>query len=336
MIGNLIRIVPKWHLALLIGAGIALIVLPVMDVARVYNHADWNTYEQAARRWLAGDALYSAEQLAGPYSPIEIVGTGYVYPPPSILLFATFLPVGYLGWTAINVLLLVSGLAAIAVRELGRHAVLGLAVMLVVLAGSRPYIEGIAVGNINLGLAGVFAWAWALGRGSRAVPVLAGIGSAIKLFPAALAFWATPRSAVRAVLTAAGVTSGLAVVTLPLVGLGAWQDYVTAARHAEPICTLSARPLACLVIPFAGDATTLVLLLAGAVLATVAVFARSDVIAFAMIVVAVLVTQLELFSHSFLFVMVLGFAALCRSMRVYSDRRAGTALDRNPVRPATG
>ncbi len=296
-------------LVVAIGAG-AYFTGPILDerIPTQFRHIDWVSYSSAARRFLAGEPLYITAQLAGPYRMADIAGLGYVYPPPSVLLFVPFLALGPTAWAIANALLFASGMAAIARREFGRYAGLALGVVLLASGLTSPYLDAMLMGNVSLGIAGLFAWAWALGRGSGPVGVVAAIGSLIKLHPFALAGWTRVADARRTIGLAVGVAGGLTFLTLPIVGVANWVDFGRAARNAVPLCGFGIDAVACQVRPVVGDLTTPILVMLSGLLVVAAIWARHDLVAFALIVTAVIVPHPEVFPHTFLLVEVLLFA----------------------------
>jgi hypothetical protein len=294
--------------------------------------ADWLTYVHAVERLLAGLPIYAPEQLAGPYVLVGVTLFGYAYPPSSVPLFIPFAtyPVGLVAWLTVNVGLLVTGVVAILKRERGRVRPLDLAAALLVLAFFPGFAEGVAFGNASVGLAGFLAWAWVIGRGHAAVGGLAGLGATIKLVPGVLIFWSTPRTFPGVVFAAAAVAGALFILTLPLVGLGAWADYVTALSYSEPACGVDVPvSIACLLTPVVGVAAAK---LAGILLAIAAgigaVVVRPPLVSFALVVVAWLAPVTDLHAHYLLVIYVLAVVAAARWLQ---RRTAGAPSMPGPV-----
>ena len=302
--------------AIAIGAA-AYILGPILDerIPVVFRHIDWVTYSSAAERFLNGQPLYVASQLAGPYHMADVAGIGYVYPPPSVLLFVPFLALGPTAWAIANALLFASGIAAMAHRDFGRFAGLAFGIELLLIGLTAPYLDAMVMGNINLGLAGVSAWAWALGRGSRPIGWLAGLGGLVKLHPFGLVGWTRPLQARRTIAIALAMLVGLIVLTLPIVGLGSWRDYVTAAANARPLCGYGIDAVACSLTPSLGSLATPVLLAVSGALVLAAIWCTIDALSFALIVVAVLLSHPEVFTHTFVLVEVLTIAMLGTAVR---------------------
>ena len=306
---------------------------PLLDerIPSASRHIDWLSYSHAAERFLNGQSLYIPQQLAGPYLMADIAGLGFVYPPPSVLLFVPFLPLGGTAWSIASALLFSSGIAAMARRDFGRHAGLALGLALLVAGVTAPYLDAVVMGNANLALAGAFAWAWAVGRGTRPVGVIAGLGGVVKLHPLALAGWTRPDHARRTIAAAVGTSSVIGLVTLPIVGIGSWLDFARAATNARPLCGYGIDAVACALLPIAGPLTTPILVACSGLLIAVAIWARQDTVAFALIVVAILVPLPEVFVHTFLFIEVLVFAIAGsrvrhRRLTAASDQAGGAAV----------
>lgn len=273
---------------------------------------DWLTYVHTADRLLSGDSIYAPMQLAGPYALPNATLIGYAYPPSSVPLFFPFLtyPAGLVAWLTLNVGLLVTGLLAVLKRELGSVRPLEFAVVLFGLALIRPFWEGVAIGNASVGLAGVFAWSWAIGRERTPVGALAGLGATVKLVPGVLVFWSTPRTFVRTAVTAAAVAAALFAITLPIVGVQSWFDYVKALSYSQPACgevSLWFPPsVACTLKPVVGiEAAKLAGIALAVIAGGLAVASRRTVLAFALLTFAWLAPVTDLHAHYLLVVYVL-------------------------------
>ncbi len=290
--------------------------------------ADWLTYVHAVERMFAGLPIYAPEQLAGQYVLVNVTLYGYAYPPSSVPLFIPFAsyPVGLVAWLTVSVGLLITGIIAILKRERGRVRPLELALALLVLGFFPGFADGVAWGNASVGLAGCLAWAWVIGRGRVPVGAFAGLGATIKLVPGAMIFWSTPRSFPRVLAGAAAVAGALFVLTLPLVGLASWTDYVTALSLSEPACGVDVPvSLACVLKSIIGIGPAK---LAGVLLALVAgiaaVFVRAPLASFGLVVVAWLAPVTDLHFHYLLVTYVLAVIAGARWLQRWSTRHAMT------------
>ena len=199
-------------------------------------HVDWTTYANAAQRFVNGEPLYNAIQTTVIYRGVDVVTNGFLYPPPAILVFVLAQPSGRMSdagqWRDPRH------------RSVGRHAgdALGLEPSGWSCSQIRPYLEGAQIGNVNVALAGLLAWSWALGRRQQ-VAVLAGIAALIKVFPGLLVAWSRPFR--RSVIVATATATVVVLVTLPIIGVGVWLDYASAAQNLAPTCEMAISPIAC-------------------------------------------------------------------------------------------
>jgi hypothetical protein len=310
------RVLPWLLLALsLVGciAGVARSAILLAPTDRIL--VDWTTYANAVDRFVSGHGLYAPQQLAGPYFLPDVVRIGYAYPPPSILLFAPFVsyPAGLIAWIVLNVGLVVTGLLAIVRKELGQVSPIAAAVILAGLALYVPFTEGVAAGNVNVALAGLFAWAWVIGRSKPIQGVLAGGAAVIKVVPGALVFWSDRRTFVRAAIIAAATAAAISVAALPLTGVHAWSDFLTALRDSQPNCSGQGvhASLACLIAPLTSPDAARWIVLGIALAAGIgALFATTDTVAFALVVLASVAPATDGHSHSLLVLFVL-LVVLC-------------------------
>jgi hypothetical protein len=279
---------------------------------------DWRTYSHAVQRFLSGGPIYAAAQLDGPYQMPRTVNIGYSYPPPSLFLFLPFAsePGGLIAWLVLNATLLISGIAAILRSELRLRLSWALALASVSLGIFYPFANGMAVGNVNVGIAGLFAWSWVLRNRSAAVGALAGAAAIVKIFPGAIALWPPSREAVRSVATAVVVVMATGAVTLPLFGLSAWSDFFIALQNQEPTCRNEAVSVACVIGPFVGLGFAKLLGIGLAlVLAVLTWFAQSPFVRYACIAGAMLAPVTDGWPHYWLFayvVVVAGAASILR------------------------
>ena len=213
---------------------------------------DWRTYENAAARLLAGDPIYAPQQLTGPYHLTEVLLLGYAYPPASVPLMIPFqgYPFGLAAWITVNVGALLTALWAIVSRAWPTYRLLAFSLALAGLAMFPPFLAGLIAMSINIGLAGAIGWV-AVGLTARQAGVLGGILAILKVFAGALTFTA-PEDKTRAVAIASLVAAGLALVTLPVVGVASWLDFATALTGAVPDCSGFNVSIACTLGPAVG------------------------------------------------------------------------------------
>ena len=199
---------------------------------------DFSAYWLAGRHVLAGQALYTAAQLAGPFEPQALGQFLYLYPPflavlvaPIAGLFPTYGTAMAL-WSALGALI-AAGVALAVGRDEGlirdrRNAawLLGAAFVF------PPLVAELILGNVHVLLLGLLAVGWLATRdrtpGAQAVAgVAVGIAALIKLFPAIVLVWLAVTGRWRAVAWAVGGAVTLALLTIPVVGIEPWLQYPT-------------------------------------------------------------------------------------------------------------
>jgi hypothetical protein len=296
---------------------------------------DWYAYAYGTERVLSGQSLYIAEQLAGPYRLPEVTPEGYIYPPPSALLFLPFTlgwDIGLSAWILGNLALLVAGLAAVLQREFGRLPPVALALVLLGLCVAipapsgliRPLVNGVLASNVNIGLAGLLALCWATGARRGWIAPAAGLGAAFKMFPGALALWAVRRHGWRPLLVAIGITAAICLVTLPVVGIEEWRRFFLALSNAEPTCTEGRSSIACLALPFLGTSLAKAAGIGiGLLLLGVAMLVRTEYPAFVLLTLGMLAPLADGHQHYLLFIYVLVVIGLAR---LYRRFRGGSLL----------
>jgi Glycosyltransferase family 87 len=190
---------------------------------------DFAAYWTAAGRVAAGGS---------PYAPtVNQAGSflAYLYPPPLAVAFA---PMAGLGadyhdaawpWLVVRALFAVAALVVL-LRYIGMKrgeiAVITVAVM------ALPAVAwDLIMGNVNLLLMAMLAVAWLglrSGRagGETAAGALIGLATLIKVFPALLIVWLLLTRRIRGAVVSVLVILGVALATLPVVGISGWTDYL--------------------------------------------------------------------------------------------------------------
>jgi hypothetical protein len=192
--------------------------------------ADGLTYAAAGRHLLAGEPLYSLFQLSAPY-PLAAAsfGQGFVYPPTAALLFT---PLAWLGTEGLGLafggIWVLFGALVFRLARWSGLAVAPAALFTLVVAISGPAISGASAGNMNLLIADALlaSWLW-----PRSAGVLAVLGGAIKLFPAAGMIWTIRRHGSLLWPLALGI--GLLVAATLIVGTSGWSDFLSAFGHGR-------------------------------------------------------------------------------------------------------
>jgi len=213
-------------LALGVAGVLALLALqPFFSTTRGYGY-DLQAYVAAAQRVAAGGTPYQPETLGGPFSPGP-AGL-YLYPPPLAALLAPFsgLPFEVIaaGWWILRVGALAGACALLPVPAWIRGVLLGVAAI------SYPVLIDLNLGNVSLIvlLLTVCAWRW-LDRPAGSIAVAGAL--ALRPTLVVLPLWSLLRRQWRAVAWTVGAGLALILLTLPLVGLGAYGDYLTVLRN---------------------------------------------------------------------------------------------------------
>lgn len=195
---------------------------------------DLSAYWIAGRHVVDGQPIYSAAQLAGPYSPqAQFL---YLYPPflavaaaPVTAILGVDYRIANWAWAATGLLIVVAAAIGIARREgIGSR---GDRWLIVAAALAFPPIVGeLVMGNVHLILLGLLTGAWlAVRRGNRlgeaSAGILIGVAVLIKVFPAVLVLWFLFRRRWTAAIVAVVTIVALAVATVPVIGLQPWLDY---------------------------------------------------------------------------------------------------------------
>jgi alpha-1,2-mannosyltransferase len=214
---------------------------------------DFSAYWQAGANLLAGEPIYAADQLSGPYAPQRQYL--YLYPPPlaaAVTPLSALVPHDYRAanwaWALLGAAIVAAVVLAVGRREgLFESGRLG-----GLLAGRRrwlligaafalpPVVGELVLGNVHLLLLGLLGLAWlairrGTARGEWVAGFAVGVAAVVKVFPGLLLLWflATRRWAGAAWLVAGALVTCL--VALPLTGIEPWRDYPTVlANLAAP------------------------------------------------------------------------------------------------------
>jgi glycosyl transferase family 87 len=217
--------------AAVVGAVLLLMAVVIFVNSRGFGY-DYVAYDAAARRIATGNALYvpgTAEAYArGAYQGL------YLYPPPLAIALVPLTLVdehsATLVWMAIRIALLVFGCAMLPVK--GSVRLLTFAVACI----SYPILFDLNLGNVSIVVFALTALAWRL-DGRLASAIVHAVLIAIRFpFGVFFALWLAQRR--YTLLVAALVAgTGLVVLSLPIVGLGAYTDYVTILRSLPDFST---------------------------------------------------------------------------------------------------
>lgn len=238
---------PGFQRLLIVTIAIVLVAFRLLQFAAFTGQIQWgydfSYYWRAAAQLLAGQPIYSPEQLSGPYAPQG--QSGFLYPPPlagTLTPFAALGPADYRlaawGWSSLGAVVLVATVLAVARSEglgdrLRAAAGLGPWILVAAAFGFPPVIGELVLGNVNLLLLGLFGAAWLGVRrgttgGERAAGLAIGIAAAIKVFPGLLLLWFLLTGRRQGALFVILGAAAAALVTLPITGLQPWLDYPAA------------------------------------------------------------------------------------------------------------
>ena len=225
--------------------GYRLVQFVVWTGQRVWAY-DFSAYWTAARHLLAGQSIYTADQLAGPYAG---QGALLYLNPPALAAAVTPLaawfpsdprPANWI-WAGLGATILVASVLALVRSERlgerfgllsgrGRWWLVGAAVAF------PPVVDELVVGNVNLLLLGLMTATWlGVRRGDPAGDRLAGAGvgaaAVVKIFPGLLLVWFVMARRWRAAAWTIVVALALLVASVPVTGLRPWLDFPRALAN---------------------------------------------------------------------------------------------------------
>lgn len=283
---------------------------------------DWQFYSAAVVRWMSGQPIYPGNRIS---TLGAAAGSSYAYPPASVPLMAPFAswPVGAFAWEVVIVGTLLLGVWAV-VRSHWARPRLAFGIVLVVFAMTEGVTQGIAMGNVNIATAGAVGLVWSRPTTRTWLPAAL---SVLKVFPLALAapFRMT-------IIRAAALAAGICVITLPLVGLAAWDSYATGLAATTPLCNdprWDNYSLGCVVLPFGGVvAAKVVGIGAAGLLLAFAIWRGPSLAGRSAAALAIIAPATEVHAHYVAIILMVGLlAAADVSARV--ERRTGS-LSRGP------
>lgn len=176
---------------------------------------DLGIYLRAGEHFAAGTPVYLTSILTE--APIDKTTYPFLYPPPTLpilaLLAALPRPLIDAGW------LIGSAAAAVAgLRLLGLSTRWALIALL-----WTPFFQGLYVGNVAVPAFALFAAAPWVGAGLL-------VAAAFKPYSGLAALWLVRERRFRPIVVGFVVLAGVSLATLPLVGVGAWQDWIEGLR----------------------------------------------------------------------------------------------------------
>lgn len=214
-----------------VGAVLLTLAVVIFVNSRGFGY-DYSAYDAAARRIASGVALYlpgTAEAYArGAYEGL------YLYPPPLAIALVPLTLVdertATLLWMAIRIGLLVIGCAVLPVRTSVRLLTFAVACV------SFPVLFDLNLGNVSIVVFALTAVAWRL-DGRLASTIVHAALIAIRFpFGVFVVLWLAQR---RYAILLGTVVAGavLIALSLPIVGVGTYLDYVTILRSLPDIST---------------------------------------------------------------------------------------------------
>jgi hypothetical protein len=289
---------PRVQLAVLALLAVLVVGFRALQFAALTTQIQWgydfSFYWTAALRLLEGEPIYTAQQLAGPYSPQA--QDGFLYPPPLaaavaplVWLFPTDYRAAAWVWTMVGAIVLAWSVLALARSErlAERFPVLEGRGRWLLVAGAfafPPVVGELVMGNVHLLLLGLLTVAWlgvrrASPRGELVAGVAVGVAAVIKVFPGLLLLWFLLTRRYRA---AAGVAIGALAciaVTLPFTGIEPWLQYPTVlANLSAPSDTTDTLAPTVWLAPYMGFLGARIVVTAAAVMLLIglSIAARSD------------------------------------------------------------
>jgi hypothetical protein len=206
----------RWEPVVVLAVGAAVGSL-LTDLVQFYGQflRDLAIYLRAGEHFTAGAPVYLTTILTE--APVDKTTYPFLYPPPTLPILAVLAalprPLVEAGWLVGSAAVAVGGL-----RLLGLSPRWALAALL-----WTPFFQGLYVGNVAVLTFGVFAAAPWFGAGLILAAVL-------KPYSGLAALWLVPERRLGSVVTGLAILAGLALATLPLVGIDAWRDWIEGLR----------------------------------------------------------------------------------------------------------
>ncbi|OLE20231.1 MAG: hypothetical protein AUG49_25695 [Catenulispora sp. 13_1_20CM_3_70_7] len=263
---------------------VALTIMAITDVAWLFTQGfrDIGIYLKAGRHWLDGLPVYTDVPIHR--VPPDLTNYPFLYPPLTLPLFGALgllpLRVGYLVWLAVSAAAFWAGLRRVGGVDWRWW---------IVLFVWPPAMLGLWVGNVAIPLFFFFAVApwrpWALAAG----PIF-------KIYSGISGLWLLRREHWRSLVVAVLVVVGAVAVTLPLVGLERWREWIVGLQAYQ----VSQGLLHALYgFGLAGHLRWIVFLLVAALVVVLALAVRNRREQLARLGVATIVGSPSLYPHGF-------------------------------------
>ncbi len=179
---------------------------------------DLKLYLDAGRRFIDGEAVYLAAPLTA--APADPSGLPYLYPPPTLPLFAALasMPpaVSSAVWAGASLAALVVAMRAIGVSPIWLPAFLLW----------RPAFDGLWAGNVAPFMFVLFAIGPMVGA---ALP----FSASFKLYNGIAALWLVRMRRWRSIAIAAAVLGVIVVATIPLTGIEMWSQWLAGLGYYQ-------------------------------------------------------------------------------------------------------
>ena len=195
---------------------LAIAAMVLTDLTLTYQPLrDLGIYLKAGHHFLAGTPVYL--QAAMTERPADLTNYPFLYPPPTLPAFAVLSmlpePLAQALWVCCSL-----GLGLLAFRVIGLPNR-----WLVFVALWPPLFQGLWVGNVAVPALALFAAGPWLGGGLVA-------GGIFKSYTGIAALWLVRERRWSQLISGVAAVTVMALLTLPLVGAGAWQAWVEALR----------------------------------------------------------------------------------------------------------
>jgi hypothetical protein len=184
---------------------------------------DWHLYLKAGTHFLEGGAVYIHDLFT--VRPDDLTNYPFLYPPLSLPAFALLSlpprPIVDAAWLALS-----AGAAVWALRRLG----MGWAWVAVFLAWP-PFEQGLYVGNVAMPLFALFVAGPVFGAGLI-------LTALFKLYSGIAALWLPLDRRWRDIAIGVGLVVAWFVLTLPIVGVDRWSEWLTSLglyRESQPL-----------------------------------------------------------------------------------------------------
>ncbi|MFI5226362.1 MAG: glycosyltransferase 87 family protein [Candidatus Limnocylindrales bacterium] len=232
--GSVIALAAWWglrrHLTALETLAIGVVVAMVLtDVTTFWTQGlrDLHLYVKAGSHFAAGQPVYLQSLLT--VRPADLSDYPYLYPPPTLPLFAVL---SYLPSVLVDVAWVAGSIAAAvwALRRMG----LGPVAVVLFLAWP-PLLQGLYVGNVAVPLFAVFVAGPIFGAGLV-------VSAMFKPYSGIAALWLPREGRWRDLALGLAIVAAWIVLTLPLVGLDRWSEWwsgIGLYRDSQPLLPVS-------------------------------------------------------------------------------------------------